>query len=160
MKSFLRLMCGLLSIVGLGACDLFDIEAIKPGITTAVEVRDRLGPPGTEWRNEDGSVTWEYSRQPEGVTCYMITIGADRVVTAVEQVITEANMARIRPGWSTAQVARLLGRHRSEQAFRGGREVIRDWQIPAEHLEQTFFNVHFDAAGIVTTTSRSTKPLP
>ncbi|MCB1927753.1 MAG: hypothetical protein KDH17_06910 [Rhodocyclaceae bacterium] len=160
MKSLMKLLCGVLSMIGLGACDLFDIQAIKPGVTTAFEVRDRLGAPNTEWQNADGTVTWEYSRQPEGVSCYMITIGSDRVVATVEQVITEANMARIQPGWRREQVRRLLGRQRSEERFKDGAEVVWDWQIPAEHLEQTFFNVHFDAAGVVVKTSRSVKPLP
>ncbi|MCB1887858.1 MAG: hypothetical protein KDH20_09650 [Rhodocyclaceae bacterium] len=160
MKSLLRVLCGLLSALGIGACDVFDIEAIRPGVTTAVEVRDRLGAPNTEWRNEDGSLTWEYSRQPEGVTCYMITIGTDRIVRTVEQVITEAHMARIQPGWTQEQVRRLLGRQRSVEQFDLKQEVVWDWNIPREFGDETFFNVHFDRAGVVVRTSRSHKPRP
>ncbi len=160
MKSILRALCGLLSVLGITACDVFDIEAIRPGVTRAVEVRDRLGAPNTEWRNEDGTVTWEYSRQPEGVTCYMITIGRDQVVQAVEQVITEVNMARIQPGWTRAQVSRLLGRHRSVEQFDLRQEEVWDWNIPREFGDETFFNVHFDRAGVVMRTSRSHKPRP
>ena len=77
-----------------------------------------------------------------------------------KKVLTEANMARIRPGWTRDQVRRLLGRQRSEERYRAGAEVVWDWQIPAEHVEQTFFNVHFDRAGVVVKTSRSVKPPP
>jgi len=160
MKSILRLLCGWLSVLGISACDVFDIEAIKPGVTTALEVRDRLGAPNTEWRNGDGTVTWEYSRQPEGVTCYMITIGRDQRVSAVEQVITEANMARLAPGWTKAQVSRLLGRHRSVERFDLKHEEVWDWNIPREFGDETFFNVHFDPEGRVLRTSRSNKPRP
>ena len=37
---------------------------LKPGVSTAAEVRSRLGNPAYEHRNDDGSVTWEYNRQP------------------------------------------------------------------------------------------------
>ena len=160
MRSILQLLCGLLSVLGLSACEVFRIEDIKPGVSTAYEVRDRLGAPGAEWPNEDGTLTWEYSQQPEGITCYMITIGQDQIVKAVEQVITETNMGRIQPGWSRDQVRRLLGRHRSVQIFDLKQEEVWDWNIPREYNDETFFNVHFDRQGRVLRTSRSTKPRP
>ena len=40
----------------LPGCDTAVLQEIKPGITTAVEVRARMGNPGFEFRNEDGSV--------------------------------------------------------------------------------------------------------
>ena len=98
MNRFMRLICTLASLLGIAGCDVVNMQEIKPGVTTGYEVRDRMGAPNTEWRNADGTVTWEYSRQPEGVECFMITIGSDNVVKAVEQVITPANMARIQPG--------------------------------------------------------------
>ena len=109
----MRLICTLASLLGIAGCDVMNMQEIKPGVTTGYEVRDRMGAPNTEWRNADGTVTWEYSRQPEGVECFMITIGSDNVVKAVEQVITPANMARIQPGWTKEQVRRLLGKQRS-----------------------------------------------
>jgi hypothetical protein len=45
----------------LPACDLVVLPEIKPGITTGVEVRAKMGNPGFEFRNEDGTVTWEYT---------------------------------------------------------------------------------------------------
>jgi len=57
MKKLLSLLCALLSLFGLSACDQFVIEDLKPGVSTGFEVRDKLGPPGIEWRNDDGTVT-------------------------------------------------------------------------------------------------------
>ena len=160
MRAILKLLCGLLSALGLSACDTFVIDQIKPGVTTAHEVRELLGPPGIEWRNEDGSRTLEYSRQPEGVHCYMITIGSDDVVHSVEQVITEANLARVQPGWTQEQVRRLLGMRRSVEYFELKNEEVWDWKIPGDHVEEELFNVHFDPQGIVVRTSRGIIPLP
>ena len=64
----------------LPACDMVNLPEIKPGITTASEVESRMGKPGFEFQNDDGSVTWEYSRQPAGTTCYMITINSNQIV--------------------------------------------------------------------------------
>ena len=56
----------------LPACDSFNLNAIHPGTTTAAEVRDRLGPPGYVHWHDDGTLVWEYSRQPAGIQCYMM----------------------------------------------------------------------------------------
>ena len=45
----------------LPGCDSFALKDIRPGVTTAVEVRAKLGNPGYEFRNEDGSVTFRNS---------------------------------------------------------------------------------------------------
>ena len=82
----------------LPGCDSVVLQDIRPGVTTAVEVRAKMGNPGFEFRNEDGSVTWEYSRQPAGVHCYMITLGPDQIVRSLDQVLTEANFAKAREG--------------------------------------------------------------
>jgi hypothetical protein len=80
-------------------------------------VRDKLGKPGIEWRNDDGSVTWEYTRQPEGTECFMATIGPDNILKSLENVLTPQNFARVQPGWTRDQVRRLLGKPRSVQKF-------------------------------------------
>jgi hypothetical protein len=129
----------------LPGCDTAVLQEIKPGITTAVEVRARMGNPGFEFRNEDGSVTWEYTRQPAGVHCYMITIGADQIVRKLDQVLTEANYAKAREGMTRDQVRRLLGRPANSVVFDNLREEIWEWKIEGTpHNEETYFNAHFD----------------
>jgi outer membrane protein assembly factor BamE (lipoprotein component of BamABCDE complex) len=140
----------------LPACDAVNLPEIKPGITTASEVRSRLGNPGIEFRNEDGSVTWEYSRQPNGVHCYMITIGGDQVVQKMEQVLTEANFAKVRPGMSRDEIRRLLGAPASKTVFDNLGEDIWEWRIEGMPvMDETYFMVHFDlASGGVKKTSK------
>ena len=129
----------------LPACDMFNLQEIKPGITTAAEVRSRLGNPGFEFSNEDGSVTWEYSRQPNGTNCYMITIGTDQIVEKMEQVLNDANYAKVRDGMSRDEIRRLLGAPGSKVVFENLGEDIWEWRIEGmPPIEETYFMVHFD----------------
>ena len=129
----------------LPACDNVALQEIKPGITTAVEVRSRLGNPGAEFTNPDGSVTWEYTRQPQGVHCYMITLNREQIVVSIDQVLTDTNFAAAREGMSQPEILRLLGTPARKVVYNNLQEEIWEWRIqgvPAS--EETYFNAHFD----------------
>lgn len=145
-----------IATVLLPACDAVNLPNIKPGISTADEVRQRLGQPGYEFSNPDGSVTWEYSRQPSGVHCYMITIGRDQVVQKLEQVLNEANYARVRPGMSGDEIRRLLGMPASKVVFDNLGEAVWEWRVEGmPPSEESYFMVHFDLTShTVSKTSR------
>ncbi|MBS4017235.1 MAG: outer membrane protein assembly factor BamE [Dechloromonas sp.] len=131
----------------LPACDMVNLPAIKPGITTQAEVRSRMGEPGFIHRNDDGTVTWEYSRQPAGVHCYMIRFDRQEIVTALDQVLTPATYARVTPGLTQDEVRRLLGQPASRQTFDNLGESVWEWRIEGDfRTEETFFSVHFDLA--------------
>lgn len=140
----------------LPACDVVNLQEIKPGITTANEVRTIMGPPLAEHPGPDGSVTYEYSRQPNGIDCHMITIGPDLVVRSVEQVLTEANLARVQAGMSRNDVRRLLGAPGLVTQFPAMNEEVWDWRVAGTlPTEEAHFHAHFDStAGLVTRTSR------
>ena len=129
----------------LPGCDSAVLQEIKPGVTTATEVRARMGNPGYEFRNEDGGVTWEFTRQPSGVHCYMITFGPDQIVRSVDQVLTEANYAKVQPGMTRDQIRRLLGQPARVQTFDNLLEEVWEWRIEGvPHNEETYLNVFFD----------------
>jgi hypothetical protein len=133
---------------------------LEPGRTTAEQLRARLGAPAETWHNEDGSSTWEYPQGPEGSTCHMLTLDRGGVLLRSEQVLTEANFARIEKGWSHDRVRRLLGRPRSTAFFPLKREEVWDWRIASPFPDRrVLFNVHFDEFGAVTGTSRSEEGL-
>lgn len=159
MKRLLLLLCSVLAAIGLPACDYFNLQELKPGVSTAMDVRDRFGPPGMEWKNDDGSVTWEYSRQPEGTKCYMITIGPDNVLRSVDQVLNETGFARIQRGMTGDEVRRVLGKPASRQYFELSKETVWNWRIepPPPSSDATFFTVHFNSDGRVAKTSRNTE---
>jgi hypothetical protein len=140
----------------LPACDAFNLQELKPGISSAADVRSRMGEPGMEYRNPDGSVTWEYSRQPQGIDCYMITIGSNHILRSVDQVLTEANMARITVGMDRDEVRRLLGTPGSKTTYPNSQEEVWDWRVAGTiPTEEAHFHVHFDpATGLLKRTSR------
>jgi hypothetical protein len=129
---------------------------LEPGRTSAEQIRTRLGAPAETWHNEDGSIVWEYPQGPEGSTCHMLTLDRAGVLLQSEQVLTEANFARIEKGWSHDRVRRLLGRPRSTVFYPLKREEVWDWRIDSPFPDRRMlFNVHFDESGAVSGTSRS-----
>src|SRR5574337_920466 len=151
MKRLLALFCALLSTLGLPGCDRVAMQELRPGVSTAQEVKARMGPPNHEWLNADGSVTWEYSRQPEGTECFMATIGSDHILRGIEQVLTEANFARIQPGMTPPEVLRRLGKPAKKEFFELKQEHVWSWLIDCRMPGQKiYFTVSFNADGRVT----------
>lgn len=158
MRKLLAYLIGALALIGLAGCDAVNMKELKPGVSTGYDVRDKFGTPGIEWRNDDGSVTWEYTRQPEGTECFMVTVGPDNVLKSIENVLTPQNFARVQAGWTKDQVRRLLGKPRSVQVFAMKKEEVWDWRLPPEVSAEVFFNIHFGENGQVSTTSRTVQP--
>ncbi len=153
---WLNVVAATLTAAVLPACDVINLQELKPGVSTAAEVRSRMGNPAEEYRNPDGSVTWEFNRQPNGIDCYMITIGPDQILQKVEQVLTEANLAKVTVGMDRAEVRRLLGAPGSKTTYQNSQEEVWDWRVAGMiQTEEAHFHAHFDpATGLVTRTSR------
>jgi outer membrane protein assembly factor BamE (lipoprotein component of BamABCDE complex) len=157
---WLNVVITAVTAAGLPGCDYFAIQELKPGVSTAAEVRSRLGEPVQEYRNADGSWTWEFNRQPSGTDCYMVTIGPDQVMRSIEQVLTEANLARIVAGMDRDEVRRRLGGPGSRTTYSASQEEDWDWRVAGTlPTEEAHFHVHFDpATGLVIRTSRRIEP--
>jgi outer membrane protein assembly factor BamE (lipoprotein component of BamABCDE complex) len=156
-----RILQGLLTGVlaaTLPACDRINLQELKPGVSTAFEVRDRMGAPTMEWKDADGSVTWEYPRTPEGLVNYMLVIGPDNVLREVRQVLTEENFARVQPGMRHEEIRRLLGKPAHQIPFELKKEVVWDWKTKSEPSMDWYFNVHFNRDGQVVKTSSNFVP--
>lgn len=140
----------------LPACDGLTLQELKPGISTAAEVRSRMGNPQYEHKNDDGTVTWEFNRQPNGTECHMLTFDANQVLVRIEQVLTAEYQARVREGMSKDEVRRLLGKPGKVQTFANLGEEVWDWRVAGNiPTEETYFHVHFDLAdGRVRKTSK------
>lgn len=160
MKRLLAWLCAVLSAIGITACDYFNLRELKPGESTAAEVRERFGPPQMEWRNADGSVTWEFTRQPEGTECFMITIGPDGILQRIDQVLNEQQFARVQRGMVGDEVRRLLGKPASRQFLQLKQETVWEWliDVPAPGGDRVYFTVNFNTDGRVTGTGRYVKP--
>jgi hypothetical protein len=100
----------LASLLALAGCDPQKIAKLEEGVATEADVRKQFGEPDATYNEADGGKTFEFTRQPEGQTAYMITIGADGKMSALRQVLKPAEFAKIQPGMDKAAVRRTLGK--------------------------------------------------
>jgi len=123
------------------------VRSIVPNQSTLAGVYAGLGRPTDIRFDERGEELWEYARGPKGTETYLIRADRDGRVTAVEQLLTEAQFNKILPGKMTkADVRQMLGRP-SDQAFlhNGTSWTWRvDLKPPTGH-----FVVRFDSKDIV-----------
>ena len=138
------LVAGALALVALAGCDEKRIQKLEEGLSTEADVRREFGEPATVYDQADGSRILDYPRQPEGQRNYMITIGPDGRMSALRQVLTPANFAKIQPGMGPDEVQRMLGRPAKKQTFSLKRETVWDWRY-AEGQKAREFSVTFDA---------------
>ena len=111
------------------ACDPQRINELEEGLSTETDVRDRFGVPDNIWDEGGGARTLEYNRQPAGQRNYMITIGADGKMSALRQVLTPENFARITPGMEMQEVRRRLGKPSKVTPYALSGETHHDWRF-------------------------------
>src|SRR5947208_9138068 len=102
-----------LLLLALAAClaGCANLTAVASGMP-AQQVQAKVGAPEKVRKNADGSEVWEYPRGPLGVETYMVTLGSDRVVREVRQVLRDETISKLHVGMSRDEVRRLLGRPR------------------------------------------------
>ena len=108
--------------------------------------------PSMEWRDADGSTTFEYARMPQGLVNYMFDFAPDQCLRELRHALSEENFARIVPGMTRDDVRRRLGRSAREQYFSLKREYAWEWRTKSENGYDHFFDVYFDESGRVTRT--------
>lgn len=136
--------------------DALLLKGLTPGVTTEAQVRAQMGRPDTERTRADGSKRLEYPRGPQGTTTYMVDIDAQGRLAAVTQVLTAENFARVRFGMTEDEVRQLLGKRGEVAFYRLKPETVWSWKWEeGGPTGDAFFNVHFDASGVVYKTSRS-----
>lgn len=136
----------LLLTVFLWACDTQRIAELEEGVATEIDVRMKFGEPENIWDGADGSKIFEYNRQPAGATNYMITIGKDGKMSALRQVLSPVNFAKIQPGMRMEEVRRMLGKPMKISPFELTRTWHYDWRYrdgPNES-DRKIFTVVFD----------------
>lgn len=144
---------GVLLVGALAACDADQLGRLRPGSSTASEVKAVLGEPTMEWREANGSRVWEYPRTPEGMVNYLLVIGPDDILREVRQVLTEENFKKVKPGMTTDAVRYLLGQPAHEVRYPLQQETVWDWKTRVDPGMVWYFNVHFNDSGTVTRTS-------
>src|SRR6185436_10130099 len=103
-------------------------RGLVPGQATEAQVEAQMGPSAD--RRQSGAETVRYyPRLPHGRETYAARFGADGKLIAIEQRLTEENVARLKPDRSRAEEVRdLLGPpYRTSRYPLSQREV---WQYP------------------------------
>lgn len=140
-------------LASLLACDV-GMHTLKPGVSTRDDVFRVMGRAANEWKQPDGSTVIEFSRQPEGVENWFVTLGADGRLQEIRNVLSDASFARIRSGMTKDEVVALLGTPGQRMTFPLKREEVWSWRYSPQPGNRSDFNVSFDAAGRVVGTSR------
>lgn len=142
-----RLLAAVLCLtVSLSACDPQRIAELEEGVDTEQDVRMKFGEPEQVWDGAGGARIFEYNRQPAGAVNYMITIGPDGKMSALRQVLSPANFARIQPGMRMEEVRRMLGKPMKVSPY----ELQRTWHYDWRYMEgpntsdKKIFTVVFD----------------
>ncbi|MEY4882509.1 MAG: outer membrane protein assembly factor BamE [Pseudomonadota bacterium] len=139
------LIAGLIAVMlSLVACDQQRISELEDGVATEGDVRLKFGEPEKVWDGPNGARIFEYSRQPEGHVNYMITIGADGKMSALRQVLTPANFAKVTPGMMMEDVRKLLGKPMKITPFELKREIAYDWRYLEDGNKSMIFTVYFN----------------
>ncbi|MGJ7557097.1 outer membrane protein assembly factor BamE [Variovorax sp. RB2P76] len=121
----------LAAALGLAACDPKNISELEEGVSTEADVRARFGEPENIWEAPGagrGARVFEYNRQPAGQKNYMITIGADGKMSALRQVLTPENFARVQPGLMMEDLRKLLGKPAKVTPYALKRETEWEWR--------------------------------
>jgi hypothetical protein len=118
----------LAAVIGLAGCDNQRIGELEEGVSTEADVRARFGQPENVWDAPDGGRVFEYNRQPQGQKNYMITIGRDGKMSALRQVLTPENFARVQSGMPMEDLRKLLGKPAKVTPYALKRETEWEWR--------------------------------
>lgn len=133
-------------VLALSACDLQNIRELEESFSNEADVRARFGEPENIWDAPGGARTLEYNRQPTGHQNYMITIGVDGKMSALRQVLTPTNFAKVTPGMMMEDVRRMLGKPMRVSRFELKRQTEYDWRYHdgPNNNDSMIFTVVFD----------------
>ena len=143
-KILATVLAGVVGVLALAGCDQQKISELEEGVSTEADVRARFGEPEKIWDAPDGGRTFEYSRQPMGSQNYMITIGIDGKMSALRQVLTPQNFAKVLPGMPMEDVRKMLGKPMKITPYVLKKEVVYDWRYNEPPNTSMIFSVYFD----------------
>jgi hypothetical protein len=129
-----------LSVLAAGCANLSSI----PLGSSAQRVEALVGAPDNVWKNPDGSEVWEYPQGPLGTQTYMVSLGPDRLVRDVRQVLNEETISKLRIGMSREEVRRLIGKPRDIGYSDRTDEEIWSWLYREWRVRKMELYVQFD----------------
>ena len=111
----------------LAGCASFDGRGLAPGQSSATDVERVMGAPAD--KRQVGGETWYfYPRQPYGRAMYVARVAPEGRLVALEQRLTDANVAKIVPNATRAQDVRdLLGPPWTAVQYAGVDRAVWTW---------------------------------
>jgi hypothetical protein len=114
----------------LAACASFDGFNLTPGQSTAEEVEKVMGAPAEKRAGPGGETWFFYPRQPFGRKVFVARIGPDARLIALEQRLTDENVAKLVPDTTRAeQVRDLFGPPYQVQRFERMERDVWSWHM-------------------------------
>jgi outer membrane protein assembly factor BamE (lipoprotein component of BamABCDE complex) len=130
-------------------CASYSGSSLVAGKSTAAEVEALMGKPAERVARPDGGSVLYYPRGPAGRETHAVSIGADGKVQSVDQRLTDANIARLVRGTTSArEVRELFGPPATTTRLpRLERDV---WEYPMDNIAMPcLLLVQFSGDGIV-----------
>jgi hypothetical protein len=147
MKCIITFALGLIA----AGCASYDGRGLVAGQSSVADVEKTMGRPAEKRAAPGGETVYYYPQLPWGYATYVARIGADGRLIAIEQRLTEDNIAKLKPGATRAEEVRdLLGPpfEPMKQAL-SGNEI---WTYPmrvAGHPIPKWFLVHISPDGVL-----------
>lgn len=141
-----------------GLLRFLHIGSLTPGQSREEDLIARFGRPADEHVLPDGTRRLDFPQQPEGTENWRACLGPDGVLRSLDQLLDEANFARILPGLTRSEVRELLGRPAEEAHYSRLEEDVMSWRYGEFGNRRMFFNAHFDGSGRLKHTSRTPDP--
>ena len=136
--------------LALTACAGFSGSGLVPGQSSVEEVEALMGPAADTRQAPGGETVRYYSRLPNGREIYAARIGSDGKLRALEQRLTDENVAKLRPGASRADDVRdLLGPPYRVDTFRRLAREVWTYKMYSVGLWPKELDVQFSLDGIV-----------
>ena len=114
----------------LGACASFDGYNLTPGQSNAEEVEKVMGAPAEKRAGPGGETWYYYPRQPYGRKVFVARIAPDGRLLALEQRLTDENVAKVIPNTTRVeQVRDLFGPPYQVQRFDKMERDVWSWHM-------------------------------
>ena len=146
-------------IGSLTGCDYVAQKELKVGQSSKEDVIVMMGKPEMIWEEKDGSFKYEYPRGPAGTETFMVDVSADGKYLGMNNILTEANFARIKPGMNRDDVRRMLGKPTETAKFPLKQEETWSWKFKGTPTPVRRFHVNMDFMGVVKSTDQSDDPM-
>ncbi len=133
----------------LAGCTSYGGMGLRAGVSSEGEVRRSMGVPALELTGTDGSRQLAYPSGPFGTQTFMVQVGRDGFLQAIQPVLNEDHFYRINPGQTRDDVLRLIGPPGETMEFPRLQQTAWDYRFQDTWGYTAIFSVMLDRDGVV-----------